>query len=71
MKPPDRIVIDGRPYSWKTILDLRRAQIEKWKTSRSQQPALFDLVEDCRPKAERTAAGRYAEPTLLTLLRER
>jgi hypothetical protein len=25
---------------------------------------LFDLKNDCRPAAERTAAGRYQEPTL-------
>jgi hypothetical protein len=24
---------------------------------------LFELKDDCRPVAERTAAGRYAEPT--------
>jgi hypothetical protein len=26
--------------------------------------ALFELKDDCRPEAERTAAGRYLEPTL-------
>jgi hypothetical protein len=25
---------------------------------------LFELKEDCRPAAERTAAGRFVEPTL-------
>jgi hypothetical protein len=25
---------------------------------------LFELKDDCRPTAERTAAGRYLEPTL-------
>jgi hypothetical protein len=24
---------------------------------------LFELKDDCRPATERTAAGRYAEPT--------
>lgn len=34
------------------------------------QPALFELEEDSRRKPERTATGRYAEPTLLGRLRE-
>ena len=29
----------------------------------ARQLALFELKEDCRPAAERTAAGRYREPT--------
>lgn len=68
MKIPDRIVIDGRAYSWKSILELRRAQLEEWKAARPQQPALFALMEDRRPSAERAAAGRYQEPTLLAWL---
>jgi hypothetical protein len=67
-KTPDRIVIEGRPYSWKAILELRRAQLEEWKASQPSQPALFELKDDSRPAAERTAAGRYQEPTLLGLL---
>jgi hypothetical protein len=34
------------------------------------QPALFMLKEDYRPVAERTAAARYAEPTLLCWMRQ-
>lgn len=68
MKRPDTIIIEGRAYSWRVILELRRAQIEAWKAARPNQPALFELKEDCRPKADRTAAGRYAEPTLLSIL---
>ncbi len=30
--------------------------------------ALFDLREDRRPATQRTAAGRYAEPTLFSAL---
>jgi hypothetical protein len=71
MKRPDIIIIEGRAYSWRVILELRRQQIEAWKAAQPQQPALFALREDCRPKAERTAAGRYREPTLLALLQER
>src|SRR5271166_466183 len=32
--------------------------------ARIEQPALFELKEDCRPVSERTAAGRYREPSL-------
>lgn len=66
MKKPATIEIAGRRYLWRDILALRKAQIEEAK--RARQPALFDLKEDCRPRPEKTAAGRYAEPSLLTLL---
>lgn len=69
--PPDRIVIEGHVYSWRLILAQRRAQLDEWKAAQTQQPALFPLRNDRRPEAERTAAGRYQEPTLLALLRER
>lgn len=70
MKRPDTIIIDGRAYSWRAILDLRRAQLEAWKAAQGQQPALFELIEDSRPQVERTAAGRYQEPSLLSLLHD-
>lgn len=66
MKKPATIEIAGSRYLWRDILALRKAQIEEAK--RARQPALFDLKEDSRPKPERTAAGRYAEPSLFTLL---
>ena len=53
MKAPDTIVIDGRAYSWKRILELRREQIDAWKASQPRQPALFELKDDSRPEAER------------------
>jgi hypothetical protein len=59
VKRPDTIIIGGHAYSWRALLEMRRAQLEAWQAARMQQPALFDLIEDCRPKAERTAAGRY------------
>jgi hypothetical protein len=31
-----------------------------------EQPTLFELREDARPKGERNAAERYAEPSLFT-----
>lgn len=67
---PDTIVIKGRAYSWRVLVAHRKAQLEAWRKAQGQQPALFALREDCRPKAERTAAGRYQEPTLLALLRD-
>lgn len=70
MRKPDTIIIDGRAYSWRAILELRRKQIEAWKAARPAQPALFELVDDRRPECERTAAGRYREPTLLTLIQD-
>lgn len=69
MKSPDTIIIGGHAYSWWQILELRRKQLEAWKAARPDQPALFPLKEDSRPAGERTAAGRYSEPTLLALLR--
>jgi hypothetical protein len=68
MSRPDTIVIEGRAYRWHDILEIRRQQIAAWKTARPEQPALFALIEDCRPKAERTATGRYKEPTLFNCL---
>jgi hypothetical protein len=70
MKAPDTIVIDGRAYSWKRLLELRREQLEAWKAAQPRQPALFELKDDSRPQAERTADGRYLEPTLLAFLQE-
>lgn len=70
MRPPDAILIDGRAYSWRVLVRARREQLEAWKAARPQQPALFALKEDCRPAAERTAAGRYLEPSLLELIED-
>ena len=55
------VEIDGKRYAWKDILQKRREQL---KQSRQPQPALFELKEDARPASERTAAGRYLDPTL-------
>jgi hypothetical protein len=68
VKAPDTIVIDGRAYSWRALCEQRRAQLEAWKAAHPQQPALFEIKHDSRPVPERTAAGRYREPTLLALL---
>jgi hypothetical protein len=70
MRRPDTIVIEGRAYSWRALVDARKAQLEAWRKAQGAQPALFALIDDCRPKAERTAAGRYEEPTLLAFLQD-
>ncbi len=70
MKRPDTIMIEGRAYHWRAILELRRRQLEEWHAAQPQQPALFEFKDDRRPVPERTAAGRYREPTLLTWLQE-
>ena len=66
MKHPATITIEGRRYLWRDIVALRKAQIEADR--KAEQLALFALKEDCRPRPEKTAAGRYAEPSLFTLL---
>jgi hypothetical protein len=62
---PDTLVVDGHGFSWQRLCELRRQQLEAWRAAEQRQLALFELKEDCRPLAERTAAGRYAEPTML------
>jgi hypothetical protein len=64
---PDIIVVDGRAFSWRRLCELRRQQLEAWKAEQSRQLPLFELKNDCRPQADRTAAGRYREPTFWTL----
>jgi hypothetical protein len=71
MAKPDTLVIDGHGYSWQQLCELRRQQLEAWKAAQSRQLALFDLKDDCRPATERTAAGRYAEPTFFAVMTAR
>ncbi len=47
---------------------IRRQQLEAWKAAQPKQLSLFELKDDCRPAAERTAAGRYQEPTLFAVM---
>jgi hypothetical protein len=65
MAKPDIFIVDGHAFSWQRLVELRRAQLEAWRAEQMRQPSLFELKEDYRPEAERTAAGRYREPTLL------
>ena len=63
------IVIDGRLYRWKDMLELRRAQLAAAGAAEASQLALFaSLHDDRRPPAERTASGRYLEPSLFAAL---
>ena len=55
------IMIDGKRYSWRDILKLRR---EQKKEARKAQLALFELKTDVRPPSQHRADGRYQEPTL-------
>ena len=64
MAKPDTLIVDGHAFSWQRLCDLRRQQLEAWKAAQPSQPELFELKDDFRPTAERTAAGRYQEPTL-------
>ena len=68
MAKPDTIIVDGHAYSWQRLCELRRQQLEAWRLSQPEQPALFALKADSRPKSELTVAGRYREPTLFTVL---
>jgi hypothetical protein len=58
------IEIDGKRYVWRSIVNLRRQQLEAFR--KAHQPALFELKEDHQPATERTAASRYLEPSLFS-----
>ena len=68
MSNPKFIEIDGKRLLWRDVLQLRREQ--KQACVNAVQPALFELHKDRRPRTDRTAAGRYLEPSLFTLLDE-
>jgi hypothetical protein len=65
MKAPRFIEIDGKRLLWRDLLQLRREQ--KQASANAVQPALFELHEDRRPPADRTASGRYQEPSLFSI----
>ena len=64
MSNPKFIEIDGKRLLWRDVLQLRREQ--KQACANAVQPALFELHEDRRPPSDRTAAGRYLEPSLFS-----
>jgi hypothetical protein len=64
---PRHIIIEGKAYIWRDIINLRREQ--KQAAAVPEQPALFEnLHEDRRPPGERNAAERYREPSLFSLI---
>jgi hypothetical protein len=65
MTHPKFIEIDGRRHLWRDLLQQRKEQ--QAAAARTQQLALFELKDDCRPATERTAGGRYQQPSLFTL----
>jgi hypothetical protein len=68
MAAPKFIEIDGKCFLWRDILQRRREQ--RMAAARIDQPALFELKDDCRPVSERAAAGRYREPSLFVFVEQ-
>ena len=64
MTNPKFITIGGKRYLWTEILQLRREQMLAF--AKAKQPALFEVNLDRRAPADRTAAGRYLEPSLFS-----
>jgi hypothetical protein len=65
MTRPAFIDIDGKRFVWRELVAQRREQLRA--AAKAVQPALFELKDDSQPATERTAAGRYLEPSLFTL----
>ena len=65
---PDTIMIGGHAYIWRALCEQRRAELAAWRAAQPAQPVLFEVKEDQRPAAERTAASRYLEPTFLSVM---
>jgi hypothetical protein len=66
MSHPVFIEIDGKRFAWRELVKRRREQLAA--AAKAVQPALFELRDDTRPACGRTAAWRYQEPSLFTLL---
>jgi hypothetical protein len=65
MSAPRFIEIDGKRHLWRDIVKLRQEQ--RRAAAKAQQPPLFELRDDCRPASDRSAAGRYREPSLFSV----
>ena len=63
---PKFIVIDGKRFAWRDLLQRRREQLVA--AAKVEQPFPFELKEDHGPASQRSAAGRYREPSLFSLL---
>ena len=66
MPRPITLVLDGKRYRWADLLRQRRAQ--RAAPQAAQLPLFADLPADRRPAHERTASGRYRQPSLFTRL---
>lgn len=66
MPAPKYIEIDGKRILWRDLVQKRRQQ--KAAYAKAEQPALFELKDDRRLVADRSAAGRYLAPSLFNLL---
>ena len=62
MRKPPYLMLDGRHYLWRDVLEQRRAQCAA--VAEVRQLALFDLRDDIRPETHRTARGRFQQPGL-------
>jgi hypothetical protein len=62
MRRPAFVEIDGKLYSWRELVARRREQVRAYAVA--AQPTLFELIDDCRPRSQRTAGDRYSEPLL-------
>lgn len=60
------VLPDGQRLPLATLRQL----IAEQKPESAEQPALFELRHDARPCGERTAAERYAAPSLFSRLEE-
>jgi hypothetical protein len=59
VRRPAFVEIDGKLYRCRDLVARRREQLRACASA--AQPALF---EDCPPRSQHTAAGRYSEPLL-------
>ena len=59
-----RIKLGDRTFARREVVDALKASRRR-KGERKGEPLPFDhLPEDTRPQSQRSAAGRYSEPTL-------
>jgi hypothetical protein len=68
MPAPKFVDIDGKRFVWRELLQRRREQVAA--AAKVEQPVLFEMKEDSRPAAERTAAGRHTEPSLFAFIEQ-
>jgi hypothetical protein len=66
MLAPKFIDIDGKRFVWRELMQRRREQVAA--AAKVEQPVLFEMKKDYRLPSERTAAGRYAEPSLFAFM---